>query len=367
MSETLIILGRDLSKVIDISRRFLWLITGCLLLVLGFQIWDSNFDLVIILFSTRNMSVGIIASGLILAFMGVIRLMIEIVMIQPEDQLTRTDIHGLIPSDIVSITFRDEISTNLRKYPGFFVGGFLMVIGFGFWGSDFDISFQGLPLSSISTIVILIGGIIVIIGAVQLLYEVVEVNSIKSGLEEVNQHISHGLVISSCLQGQEQKIPPITSPDPFPLSDDAINLLVERSFSLLGVPQTEEGTHVIYSLSILGEQCTVVTCGFRFTELESSQINTAYQYFIISFIIRPPWAKQEDLAVYIWDNQDNHREFFNRLRKIRDLVWKSAKNRVLIREITDFRSFFTKMMLTIKKKQVTAFLNSDEIVEKEIE
>lgn len=346
--------GVDMNKIINTFRKGEWLFLGFLFMVIGYHIWENDLDIIFFTFSIHNMSVGLISLGLIIAMIGLIKLVIDIVIIPSEDQITKKDILDLMNNDSISNGIIDEIMAIVRRQVPFFSGGSLMLIGFGFWDSEFDLSLSGLPLHDISAVLVFVGGLSAIIGGIQVLTDTIEIQVTAKDLQKMNPKVSYGLVAGFSIEGQDKKTI-ITFPETFPLSKEILDSFIEQSFSLLGIPKTEDGIHTIFSFPVADELCTVVTYGFQFLESEPSE--SLNQYFILSFIIRPPWGNQEDLATFIWDDRDNFAEFFNHLHQVRDLLREPFDNKALLTAMADFRSFFSKLILTLRKKHIGIFIS----------
>ncbi len=347
-----IIEGVEAREVFEKLRIGDWLFVGCVFMVVGNFIWNHNLDLILLTFSAKNMSVGLISLGLLTAIVGVVKFTINIVRTIPEDVLTTKDVKDLIKTDSPEEGIINDALAAIQERRELLIGSFLLLIGFGFWESEYDLKFPGFFFHDISAIVVSIGGCLFIFGSYKVLKGIIYFQAAISHFRKANPLISYGLIVASSLQEQVPEII-LTSPPIIPLPGEIFDSIVKKSFDLLGVPSSEEGTHTIYSFLIGEEQCTVLAYGFQFAENDLSE--EVSRPFVLSFIIRPPWSNQEDLATYIWDNRDNFAKFFNHLRRVRDQLKDSVDHEVLLAEMDSFRTFFTEMILTIRKKYIEAF------------
>jgi len=347
-----IIEGVEASEILERLRTGDWFFVGFIFMLVGNFIWDYNLDLILLTFSVKNMSVGLISLGLLSTIVGVVKITIIIVRTLPEEALTTKDVPNLTKTGSPEQGIINDVITEINERKELLSGSSLLLIGFGFWESEYDLLFPEFFFHDICAILVFIGGCLSIFGGYKVLSSIIFIQVTTSHFRRINPLISYGLIVSSSLQEQVPEII-LTSPPIIPLRGEIFDSIVKKSFELLGVPSTEEGTHTIYSFLVGDEQCTVLAYGFQFAKIDSSEEGS--QFFVLSFIIRPPWSNQEDLATYIWDNRDNFAKFFNNLRQVRDQLKEPLDNEVLLAEMDSFRAFFTEMILTIRKKHVEAF------------
>ncbi len=328
----------------------------------GNQFRKFNLDLTVFTFSVYDMSAGLIVYGLILSGIGVMKLLIDIVLFPEERQFSPVEARVLIKRVYVSSKLSDRFIYFMKDQRGIFIGGLMLLIGLGFWETS------NVDFNLIAKISFALGLVTTIFYGIQYLVYIIDLNLTIQDRERANNKVSYGLIAYSYSEVQEMTL---TSPKRL-AGSKTIRSLIEYSVSFLEKNSSKNATITnrsipkIFSYKIAQKSCSVVYLRFKHQE----------SIILFLFVIYPPWDNQADLTTFFWNEQIKSTSFFNFLdnlkNQIEDLITK-MKETMEINEVQaanenceqqhnfirnlmeDFRTFFTKEIITIKQENETAF------------
>jgi hypothetical protein len=163
---------------------------------------------------------------------------------------------------------------------------------------------------------------------------------------EENDNISIGL-IASFFDQVKGPVPIIFYPEKLRSSEAMLATLADRSFSTLGfVPSPEEDKHATFRFQVGGEKCTVFGYAFAFPNPEA---RGGQENLSLCFLIRPPWGNLENINRFL-------NELLDQLRPIRRLMQEESDVKLVEREMQNTRNFFTRALLTFRKKYKKEFI-----------
>ncbi|MHA2096478.1 MAG: hypothetical protein ACW98F_17805, partial [Candidatus Hodarchaeales archaeon] len=163
---------------------------------------------------------------------------------------------------------------------------------------------------------------------------------------EENDKISLGIVVNFFDQTRGP-IPIIYYPEKLSASETMAFALADRSFSTLGfVGNPDDDNHDTYRFQIGAERTQIFAYSFakKDPEARGGQENLS-----LSFIIRDPWGNLENVNRFL-------AELLEYSRKIRVLALENADMKIIQKEMEILRNFFTRAMLTFRRKYEKEFV-----------
>jgi len=123
--------------------------------------------------------------------------------------------------------------------------------------------------------------------------------------------------------------------------------LADRSFSTLGfVPKPDEVKDATFRFTYAGEKCTVFAYAFA---IENPEARGGQENLSLCFMIRPPWGNLENINKF-------RVELLEHFQRISELMKKGEDPKIVQREMQKTREFFTKAMLTFRRKYRREFV-----------
>jgi hypothetical protein len=163
---------------------------------------------------------------------------------------------------------------------------------------------------------------------------------------EKNDNISLGL-IASVFDQVKGPVPIVWHPEKLGVSEMMIHSLADRSFSTLGfVSNPEEDKDATFRFQVGGEKCAVFGYAFAFANPEA---RGGQENLSLCFVIRPPWGNLENLNKF-------KSELLEKSRRIHQLMEEKVDIKIVQKEMQETRNFFTRTMLTFRKKYTKEFI-----------
>lgn len=324
-------------EIIEGVCREVWLLLGVIFILIGLNIWYNDIDLGILGFSVRNLSVGVVLFGLLTSIVGSIKLFSQILDIQTDEKILAQEIKKLV-NEQSDLSFSEIMYKKVREQSWLFLGGILMILGFGAW----EMVILGLSFRIISISMISIGFVITSLGGFQLLFDFLFGKITKTQVNKANDIILYGLICSSSKGDVSEFI--ITEPAKLPFNDEIKTSIVKKSISACGVPQSEEGSFNTYTFSVIEEQCTVVAFCFLY---ENKQVKSVSSHFILNFVIRPPLSNREDLLQRIWGDRKKFSKLFDHMYRVRDSIKDSLDKETIHKELETLKNILTKYLILV--------------------
>ncbi|MFX0209299.1 MAG: hypothetical protein ACFFDT_25170, partial [Candidatus Hodarchaeota archaeon] len=161
-----------------------------------------------------------------------------------------------------------------------------------------------------------------------------------------NDSISIG-VFANFFDQVKGPVPIIWYPDKVGIAEKLRFNLADRSFSTLGfVSKSSEEKDATFRYHFAGENCMVF--GYAFAA-ENPEARGGQENLSICFLIRPPWGNLENLNKF-------RSELVEHFRKISELIKSNADVKIIQQKMQDTRNFFTRAMLTFRRKFRQEFL-----------
>ncbi|MHA2109743.1 MAG: hypothetical protein ACW99R_18715, partial [Candidatus Hodarchaeales archaeon] len=163
---------------------------------------------------------------------------------------------------------------------------------------------------------------------------------------EENDKVSIGIV-ASFFDQTKGPVPIIVYPEKLRSSETMLATLADRSFSTLGfVSKPDEDKHATFRFQIGGDRCTVF--GYAFA-ISNPEARGGQENLSVSFVIRPPWGNLENINRFL-------NELVEKTQQIQILIQENADAKIIQKEMENTRNFFTRAMLTFRRKYKKEFM-----------
>ncbi|MFX1546466.1 MAG: hypothetical protein ACFFCU_09690, partial [Promethearchaeota archaeon] len=161
-----------------------------------------------------------------------------------------------------------------------------------------------------------------------------------------NDNISIGLFVNFFDQ-VKGPVPIIWFPDKPNISEKMRFSLADRSFSTLGfVSNASEEKDATFRYHFAGDNC--MAFGYAFA-IEKPEARGGQENLSICFLIRPPWGNLENLNKF-------RSELVEHFQQISELIKSDSDVKIIQQKMQNTRNFFTRAMLTFRRKYRQEFL-----------